>query len=322
MKRYFLHVGYPKCGSTFLQSRLFTEQNGIANLFLQTHLMMQHHLIQAQSPYYNHDLVSEEFESALRHAQDPSIRAVGISYEGLLSNAVDVELVAQRLSLLLPNPIIIIVIRNQEDIIVSNYVQRVRGGLYMSLDRFIESQIWNLQGSFMGLINYYRVAEIYAKIFGKDNIKLFCFEELNANPQAFVDRICDSIDIHPVKVDPTPVHVGHSPTGLLVLRAFNFLFRYGLGSPKFEPMGNYAIGSGRALVNNCNEPRAVRVDAARRSFALTNVKRLEIILKLKRHKMKIPDKYIPEFANLYGPGNSLLQSEYGLDLEKYGYPIK
>jgi len=284
--------------------------------------MMQNHLIQAQSSYYNHDLVLQEFKSALRDVQEPSIRAVGISYAGFLDGCADVELVARRLGLLVPNSVIIIVIRNQKDIVVSHYAQYLRGGLYMSLDKFIESQIWNLQGSFMGRINYYRVAEIYATIFGKDNIKLFCFEELKTNPQAFVDRICDSIGIPPVKVDPTPVHVGHSSTGVLILRAFNFLLRHGHGSSKFEPMGAWATGGGRALVNRCKEPRTVRVDTARRTFALRNVRRLEWILKLKRHKMRIPDKYIPKFIDLYGPGNSLLQSEYGLDLEKYGYPIK
>lgn len=320
---YFIHIGYPKAGSSFLQKRLFTEANGVFNLCNRNSIYLRHSLFHAQTTQYDPFMVKKELNGQLDDAVFSGFRTFGISDEDIVYGF-DVRLVAERLFWINPSAKVLIVIRNQLTQIVALYREFANNGLYMSLDDFVESQLWDIQHSFLGRSNYYTVASIYAGLFGEDNVKVICFEKLQDDVGGFVKEICDFLGIVIENIDPRPANPSLTGYSIVLLRLLNFLFRNGYGLSKFRPMGYYSYGHGKHLVNNVPVPSCVSKDQSNRARIFRIVHFADRIFRragLDGMRPVLSDEHSKSIADLFAVDNFLIQKKYGLELGKYNYPL-
>ena len=106
----FLHVGYPKCGSSFLQTSYFVEENNFFHLIKdrQWRNFLYHQLLTAQSSFY------APTTPPLQDTGLPAKFKVGVSAEDFMENdGVDYAVALSRFKNIFPDTKVFIVIRNQ-----------------------------------------------------------------------------------------------------------------------------------------------------------------------------------------------------------------
>jgi Sulfotransferase domain len=132
--REILHIGYPKAGSTWLQTRFFPAVEGV---HFDPSMRALHDALAEFEIFYDRRRVSRCIEEA--HTRASSALALVYSHEGLvLGNMARMpSVMCRRLREVLPNAHILIVVRNQRDILWSRYQHDVRKGLGASYKRFV-----------------------------------------------------------------------------------------------------------------------------------------------------------------------------------------
>ena len=129
-----------------------------------------------------------------------------LSHERLLGNPhsghYDMEAIARRPGWLFPTARIIIVIREQYDLIASIYKQYIRIGGTRNLTDYT-SYFWDTRMPRFDLQSYCydRVIELYYNIFGIQNVHIALFEDLHVSQQTFLEPISKFIGINvPVNI--------------------------------------------------------------------------------------------------------------------------
>jgi hypothetical protein len=130
-----LHIGYPKAGSTWLQTRFFPAVDGV---HFDPSMRVLHDALAEFEIFYDRGFVSRRIEEA--RARAGSAQALVHSHEGLVvgNMARMPSVMCRRLRDVLPNAHVLIVVRNQRDILWSRYQHDVRKGLGASYERYIE----------------------------------------------------------------------------------------------------------------------------------------------------------------------------------------
>lgn len=93
----------------------------------------------------------------------------------------DRELIAKRIQQTAPDAKIMIVLRNQTDWLSSLYKHHVGKGESRRFREFIKE--------FLPAGFYASLAEMYFKLFGKENVLILFYEDLLANPVIFLDKV-------------------------------------------------------------------------------------------------------------------------------------
>jgi sulfotransferase family protein len=212
----FIHVGFPKCGSTFLQSEVFDKIKDInaitvggKNCKLPKCLS---YMTYCQDPYFSPEKVAEELKEIPEEIN-------GISNEGFTS-FVSPTIMANRLHQAFGDTKILIVLRNQKSILLSHYLHDIKIGYALSFEKWLKRLFNTLRyQSFM----YSHTINAYNKQFGKENVKVVLFEEL-FNEKAIIE-ILDFIGISgenlkEIKYD-LKVNPAYSPWSLALTRKFN-----------------------------------------------------------------------------------------------------
>ena len=142
----YLHLGYPKCGSTFLQNAYFTQENGFCNLLIHAphefRNFILHDFLISDSISYSGKMPSITEELGLE-------KDIGLSTENFIISPVDYSLLLDRWAELFPTSKVLIVIRSQPDLIYSWYVQLIRAGYFRDIHQFTREVIWDSQRSIL-----------------------------------------------------------------------------------------------------------------------------------------------------------------------------
>ena len=193
----YIHVGFPKTGTTWLQSRVFTDnphitfrssRGHIANLLIPGHpladIVKKVNVIreQASSPLlFSH-------ESLVGHFLAPEQDRKGIL------NTADV---ANRIKEGFPDARIIMTIREQGDMLESMYRHYIFGGGTKDPARAIKEDL--LVDPYL---RYGDAVHSYEELFGVKNVWVGLFETLNRAPQSFLESLWSFMDITPLELDP------------------------------------------------------------------------------------------------------------------------
>ena len=200
---YFIHLGYPKAGSTFLQKQVF---NQVANyegvgafsndlmgvifnepfdvLKAQTLKRRLIKDVNEKTAIISHELIllpRLHDEELLQRFRKRSLK------RGLvIQEKINEEQPCKNLKTLFPEGKIILVIRNQFDITLSEFAHRLREDIHpwnniRNMHRFFAE-------TFVSKL-YDQTIQMLYQIFGKENVLVLPFELLNRQPEKFVESI-------------------------------------------------------------------------------------------------------------------------------------
>jgi hypothetical protein len=198
-----IHIGVGKTGTTSLQRNLFAHHTGIRNI---------------GRPYTDDEFrravesLREDDEADYRPfafrrlcelaATRADGRAIVLSDETLV-HPVHQSLIAKRLSSVLPEAHILITIRNQYDLIASYWAahgRNLKGVPGPYLGKTVTFDDWfafeaQAKRSFFSRLDFYRLYQIYAEIFGADRVHVMTFEELAGKPVPFAHALAALIGV-------------------------------------------------------------------------------------------------------------------------------
>lgn len=200
MQNTYIHIGYPKCASTYLQDEIFPQLGNYSHIvrapnaekYYPFHVdfsperfreYVQKH-IQNPRPDQDHLLVSfedwcellfQEFADALRFSRKLKRESYDFNNTRVLDN----------LKLAYPDAHIIIIIREQISWINSRYKMLYRGATtFMSIDDVLKHP----------LTGYDQLIELAQARFGKDNVTVIPFERIRSDKSAFIRSITSLVN--------------------------------------------------------------------------------------------------------------------------------
>ena len=279
-KKLLIHAGYHKTGTTFLQKNLFIDQNAgycspidriyLRNTFIRT------------NPFeFDSEKVREEFMPDINKALEKCMVPV-LSHEQFSGQPagsgygvrrrqreISRKEVVDRLYACFPDARVLIVIREQREMIKSIYkffVTGWQGKLSASIEQFLDqSMLDNGYGPLFNLdyLRYHHVINHYQTLFGRTNVKVLPFEWFRDHPVEFVNQINRFAGNELVETVPAEkVNEGYSASLCTLKRLINRMF----ASP--DKPGKYSKAERRAaaLIKSLNRhvPKSVHVRAEKK----------------------------------------------------------
>ena len=113
----------------------------------------------------------------------------------------NIEDKANRVKRVFPEARILIVLRNQLNIIASQYRDHpfnprcVRIGRPVTIDRWIKIVLQDPLVKYANSLNYYETIKCYANLFGRERIGIFLFEELVSDFEVYAQKISTFLNI-------------------------------------------------------------------------------------------------------------------------------
>jgi len=237
--RLLIHTGFHKTGTSYLQKMVFNnvamgfytpiDRHLLRNMFVQTNsfafdVKAARDLLQPQI----YQAVTEHLVPVLTHEQF-SGQPAGTGY-GLRRREREASRkeVADRLHATFPDARVLIVIREQREMIRSIYKWLVcgwEGRLSARIDQFLDQS--PLEHGFGPLFNfeyleYHWVVQYYRRLFGESAVLTLPYEWLRADPTNFVNRIRHFAELPPINETPhKQVNAGQSAATCHVRRWLN-----------------------------------------------------------------------------------------------------
>ncbi len=190
-ERPLVHIGYPKCASTWLQQLFFNRENGFIQAvgpmgvsLLVSRVLDTGGAIAEQSAVSG---LVERCAEKLKHPQAKGFVPV-CSSEHLSGNfmrgAPDSELLADILKSAFPEARILIVIREQRALLASLYKTLLAWGHSIGVKQLLAEQPANESwASWLEYLRFHRIINLYVERFGDDNVHVLPYETLCKQPE-------------------------------------------------------------------------------------------------------------------------------------------
>ena len=174
-----LHVGYHKTGSTWLQERLFAEP-GVAGFQAWDSRDLSRALVRVNPLAWDAATTRSHFRAGLAAARSRGLVTV-LSSERMaghpFTGGYDTEAIARRLAAVFPGGRVLIVIREQRDMLLSVYRAYVRDGGTADLRSFLSPRRGSPYPTFRWNYHaYHRAIALYQSLFGRAHVQTMAFE--------------------------------------------------------------------------------------------------------------------------------------------------
>lgn len=203
----YVHIGYPKTATSWLQRRFFPF---VENFTFVNRRDIIEKIIKPFSLSFNPKETRDFFLN--KYGEN-----LILSLEGFLGNVHNFGLNgyltkehAERIHLIFPEAGVIFFIRRQPDIIASFYYQYIAGGGNYSLNSFLNHKSHQeLNGISLftyEFFEYHLTLELYHRVFSSDQVYLYLFEEFQENTEEFINQFCinHTFQINKAKIDYRP----------------------------------------------------------------------------------------------------------------------
>ena len=305
----FVHIGYHKTGSTFLQKRVFRRGPGFSLVAEGNALRPAFVPLQSADPFsFDPVAVRETFRPAMEKAREQDLVPV-FAAERLSgspqSGGYDSKQIAERLAATFPEARVLMVIREQTDMLVSVYKQYVKMGGPGTFRQYVSphSRAFRIPLFDFRYFEYHRLVGCYQNLFGAENVLVLPYELLRDRPRAFVKhigtfadaRVAPSYNFEPMRPSPSALALSFKR------RANRWVVRDDLNpAPPFE-----MEGANQALLRLCRKVDA-KVPARLRA-------------QRERHLRTLVEEVVDR---RYVKSNATTAELTGLDLAAFGYTCK
>jgi hypothetical protein len=320
-----VHVGYPKAASSTLQKHLFSKHPEInyLGLYPTNYLGRATKDVDYSAPYlsnpdikafYKEILISgsaqySENKAIALYEKGPkkhfdSSRVNLLSHEKFLASYFaynDVTEKAKRLKQIVGKAKIIIVIRNQLELIKSQYrdwpfdPRNIRFGKTVSFHNWVSTAIrYDDELKIIKSLQFGNVAKCYSQLFGYENVKILCMEKLSLEYNEFVNEISGILSVDP-KISRELLLNKHENSS--VSRNMNTL-RMWRRNTKF-------IRAAGKILSPAIKKRVLQ--------------RLETGGKA---DYKLNKKFVEKLQGIFNDSNNFIAEKWALPLESLGYLIK
>lgn len=188
-----IHVGYHKTGSTWLQKVLFDHpRSSLRSIGKEGRDSPVRSLVSVPPLQFDADAM-KALLTPLTAEIARSGKVPVVSFERLsghpASGGYDSKEIAQRLAMVFPGGRILIVIREQQDIIASAYKQYVRAGGALPLRWFLDPRMSlntpRVPQFDFRFYEYHHLIRFYQTLFGEKQVLVLAQEQLRRDPAAF-----------------------------------------------------------------------------------------------------------------------------------------
>ena len=175
----FIHIGHHRCGSTFLQKKVFPSIQSLTPITYYNNHGIQDaidRLILEPDPFYPEEETAAEILEKIEPLGDACM-----SYEGFtglnegMGFCYQNDYIAKRLRAMFGEKPILFVVREQKGHLISRYRTRVRKGVLADFETWTREWLASYRLNFL---RYSAIADIYGKHFGAENVHVVLFEEL------------------------------------------------------------------------------------------------------------------------------------------------
>ncbi len=245
--RILIHLGYPKCASSWLQQVMFAdEKTGFFAPWGAKSKEAKKQFINVDDSSFNADQVRKLYETGLQAATQQNLVPL-LSHEhfsGDLTSKGWKQEVADRLYATFPEARILVIIREQKSILLSAYGQCIKFGMTPTIEEFFgtiptdEKQADYSNPIFkLDFVKYDSLIEYYQNLFGKENVLILPFELLKKNQHHFAQTILDfSNSKGSLPEKQSTRNPGYGGGKLVVKRQLNFLV------PRYNKIGMHITG--------------------------------------------------------------------------------
>jgi hypothetical protein len=316
-------VGYAKSASTTLQKQLFNQHPEINNLglfptqnigqdsdyidesclFLKDENLQKfyYNLVMLNSIDYlnsnNIDIFNQNIKKYISNTKinlfsNERLTSVFFSHDDIVSKA-------DRLKKIFPNAKIIVIIRNQFNLIKSQYrdhpfnPKELSIGKPVSLNDWIKIAFESEGVYFLNSLKYGETIDYYEKLFGKENIQILLLEELASDINLFSEKISQFMDID---YKNTLNCLLDKRENTSVSKKYNFYRRIRRKIPFQLEISKFFPG----IIKN---------------------KLLNKLKSGKKEEFQINKYWVKQLEEYYSDSNKKLEKKYDLNLKKYNYPM-
>lgn len=334
----FVHVGLPKAASTFLQRAVFSKHSEIEYLgknFVDQDLKEVNIRIPRQHSFvFDTDHARALFQERISASSKP----VSLySEEDLVGmKFLDVFTMASRLADVMGEYKVIFVPREQFDWIQSKYyfyLANYRPVAFGGLDKMIKQDNFRRVGTNWGPLYLFEIARCYAKVVGKENVKILPYEMLKKDKPLFISELSSFLGVDSGEMEQLfqsgenrkKDKIRISPARASFIKLLNHYVEGGRNA-YFEAV-NWAAGrhlasdqlrtlEGLLQKENCDLPAV--------SQWVTQVlpEIPDDIATNGKAKDPLSKSAIRKVMNVAVPTNQKLAAEFDVDLGRYGYAMK
>jgi hypothetical protein len=298
--KYVIHVGLPKTATKFLQRRFFPS---LENIFYcdtkTTHKKFADYFHLAGDLEFNASYASELFHENTKF--ESSNRTFLFSQEGLYGNpwygGALMKRNADRIAAIFENPHIVIVLRNQPDLLQSLYQHYIKSGGTETWKSFLGSEQYPLIIS-PDFFKYGNYIQYLIDVFGKDHVWVLFYEDCKTDLAEYLNQFCDIIGLKRDSWDKSLLNCRENPS--------------------LSPFLLAAMRFANKLTSTSKHPHLL---LPRNFHGAAKKVMMGLSAKLSRSdRPAIPKKAADEFLKDCHESNRLLEKIVGRDLGPLGYP--
>ncbi|MEM6641971.1 MAG: sulfotransferase domain-containing protein [Bacteroidota bacterium] len=227
-----IHIGFPKTGTTYLQSSIFPHL-GVNYVDFRTSAAILNKLVYADPLDYNEVEIIEQLRDISKGVRTlfsfENLAGSPFYYKGLNRGLIPRSLKSLGFSK------VIITIRNQQTAIESYYRQYVVQGGTLNFLEFLDlkdKRPWQSKFFNINYLKYDLILQKYVEVFGPENVLVLSQEMLRESRAAYVNKLCSFLGCEYMEPKELSTKSNRSLTdlSLLVLRLVNH-FTYSAISP-------------------------------------------------------------------------------------------
>jgi hypothetical protein len=235
-----IHIGYHKTGSTWLQERIFADR-GLGFVRPANPLPIDEAFVAIDPFSFDPARARAVLDDVLREAASSNAVPV-LSHERLSGDietgGVDSQPIADRLAATFPDAKVLIVIREQREMLLSIHKTELTFGTYRIARRWRDRTITERRsaGPTLTYFEYDRLIAYYQRLFGPDDVLVLASEMLQRDALGFASEVTKFVGLPaPTSVSTDRANAALPALVLELNRWFNKLVRaLGLGDTRFE----------------------------------------------------------------------------------------